>query len=166
MTTIEVRLDSLRTAATELQQASRAITDAVEAVQAEVTALYGLGLPAGGVGAFSVSYAANGGAIQEWPFKLVRFASNLEQAADDIQQAMNQPARTMASLVLPFIPESVCTRCAAMKTAKSAASPASCAKRSVRRWPWSCRPPPTRAGGRPRRAGGPTGRRSSHSLDN
>jgi surface antigen len=107
MTTIEVRLDSLRIAAADMQQASRAITDALEAVQAEVTALYALGLPASGVGAFSASYAANAGLMQEWPFKLTRFATNLEQAADDIQQAINQPARTMAPLVLPFIPESV-----------------------------------------------------------
>ena len=107
MTTIEVRLDSLRMAATDIQQASRVITDALEAVQAEVTALYALGLPAGGVGAFSASYAANAGLMHEWPFKLVRFATNLEQAADDIQQAVNQPARNIAPLVLPFIPESV-----------------------------------------------------------
>jgi len=107
MTTIEVRLDSLRIAAADMQQASRAITDALDTVQAEVTALYALGLPAGGVGAFSASYAANVGLMQEWPFKLMRFATNLEQAADDIQQAINQPARTMAPLVLPFIPESI-----------------------------------------------------------
>ncbi len=107
MTIFEVRLDSLRTAAADMQQASRVITDSLEAVQAEVTALYALGLPVGGVGAFSASYAANAGLMQEWPFKLVRFATNLEQTADDIQQAVNQPVRTMAPLVLPFIPESV-----------------------------------------------------------
>ncbi len=107
MTTIEVRLDSLRTAAADMQQASRAITEALEVVQAEVAALYALGLPAGGVGDFSMSYAASAGLMQEWPFKLVRFATNLEQTADDIQQAVNQPARTIAPLVLPFIPESV-----------------------------------------------------------
>src|SRR6185369_14934357 len=104
MTEVEVRLDSLRTAAADMQQASRIITEALEAVQAEVIALYALGLPAGGVGAFSASYAANAGLIQEWPFKLMRFATNLEQAADDIQQAMNQPVRPIAPLVLPFIP--------------------------------------------------------------
>ena len=107
MTTIEVRLDSLRTAAADMQQASRAISEALEAVQAEVTALYAVGLPAGSVGAFSASYAANVGLMQEWPFKLTRFATNLEQAADDIQQAINQPAHPIAPLVLPFIPESV-----------------------------------------------------------
>lgn len=107
MTTIEVRLDSLRVAAAEMQQASRSISEALEAVQAEVTALYALGLPAGGVGAFSASYAANVGLMQEWPFKLTRFATNLEQAADDIQQAVNQTSRPIAPLVLPFIPESI-----------------------------------------------------------
>lgn len=107
MAEVEVRLDSLRTAAGDMQQASRAITDALEAVQAEVTALYALGLPAGGVGAFSASYAANAGLMQEWPFKLARFATNLEQAADDIQQAISQSAHPIAPLILPFIPESV-----------------------------------------------------------
>ena len=107
MTTFEVRLDSLRTAAADMQRASRSITDALEAVQAEVTALYALGLPAGGIGAFSASYAANAGLMQEWPFKLARFASNLEQTAEDIQQAVSQPSRPIAPLVLPFIPESV-----------------------------------------------------------
>ncbi len=107
MTTIEVRLDSLRVAAAEMQQASRAISEAMDAVQAEVTALYALGLPAGGVGVFSASYAANAGLMQEWPSKLTRFAVNLEQAADDIQQAVNQTARPIAPLVLPFIPESI-----------------------------------------------------------
>ncbi len=107
MTTIEVRLDSLRVAAGEMQQASRAISEALEAVQAEVTALYALGLPAGGVGVFSASYAANAGLMQEWPSKLARFSVNLEQAADDIQQAVNQTARPIAPLVLPFIPESI-----------------------------------------------------------
>src|SRR5258705_5723555 len=98
MTTIEVRLDSLRIAAAEMQQASRAISEALEAVQAEVTALYALGLPAGGVGVFSASYAANTGLMQEWPSKLTRFATNLEQAADDIQRAVNQTARPIAPL--------------------------------------------------------------------
>ncbi len=107
MTTIEVRLDSLRIAAAEMQQASRAISEALDAVQAEVTALYSLGLPAGSVGMFSASYAANAGLMQEWPFKLTRFATNLEQAADDIQHAVNQAARPIAPLVLPFIPESI-----------------------------------------------------------
>ena len=107
MTEVEVRLDSLRIAAADMQQASRAITDALEAVQAEVTALYAQGLPVGGVGAFSVYYAANAGLMQEWPFKLARFATNLEQAADDIQQAVSQSARPIAPLVLPFIPESI-----------------------------------------------------------
>ncbi|MBA3868427.1 MAG: CHAP domain-containing protein [Anaerolineae bacterium] len=107
MAEVEVRLDSLRTAAADIQQASRAIIEALDAVQAEVTALYALGLPAGGVGVFSASYAANAGLIQEWPFKLARFSTNLEQAADDIQQAISQSARPIAPLVLPFIPESV-----------------------------------------------------------
>lgn len=107
MSEVEVRLDSLRTAAADMQQANRAISEALDAVQAEVTALYALGLPAGGVGTYSASYAANVGLMQEWPFKLTRFATNLEQAADDIQQAINQPARAIAPLVLPFIPESV-----------------------------------------------------------
>lgn len=107
MTTIEVRLDSLRVAAAEMQQASRAISEALDAVNAEVAALYALGLPAGGVGVFSADYAANVGLMGEWPFKLTRFAVNLEQAADDIQQAMSQPVRPIAPLVLPFIPESV-----------------------------------------------------------
>lgn len=107
MTTFEVRLESLRAAAAEMQQASRAISGALEAVQAEVNALYALGLPAGGVGAFSADYAANTGVMQEWPSKLARFATNLEQAADDIQQAISQPVHPIAPLVLPFIPESV-----------------------------------------------------------
>ena len=107
MTEVEVRLDSLRTAASDMQQAGRMITDALEAVQAAVAALYALGLPTGGVGVYSANYAANAGAIQEWPFKLTRFATNLEQAADEIQQAINQPARPIAPLGLPFIPESV-----------------------------------------------------------
>jgi surface antigen len=107
MTDVEVRLDSLRLAATDIQQASRAISEALDAVQAEVTALYALGLPVGGVGVFSASYAASAAVMQEWPFKLTRFATNLEQAADDIQQAISQSARPIAPLVLPFIPESV-----------------------------------------------------------
>lgn len=107
MTTIEVRLESLRVAAAEMQQASRVISEAMDAVNAEVAALYGLGLPAGGVGVFSASYAANAGLMQEWPLKLTRFATNLEQAADDIQQAVNQTARPITPLVLPFIPETV-----------------------------------------------------------
>ncbi len=107
MTDVEVRLDSLRLAATDIQQASRAISEALDAVQAEVSALYALGLPAGGVGVFSASYAASAPVMQEWPFKLTRFATNLEQAADDIQQAISQSARPIAPLVLPFIPESV-----------------------------------------------------------
>ena len=107
MTTIEVRLDSLRVAAAEMQQASRAISEALDAVNAEVAALYALGLPAASIGVFSASYAANTGLMQEWPSKLTRFATNLEQAADDIQQAVNQTARPIAPLVLPFIPESV-----------------------------------------------------------
>lgn len=107
MTTLEVRLDSLRMAAADIQQASRVITESLEAVQAEVAALYALGLPAGGVGGFSAAYAAEAGLMGEWPLTLARFATNLEQAADDIQQAMNQPARPIAPLVLPFIPESV-----------------------------------------------------------
>jgi surface antigen len=107
MTSFEVRLDSLRTAAGDIQQASHTISDALEAVQAEVTALYAQGLPVGGVGAFSVDYAANAGLMLEWPFKLARFATNLEQAADDIQQAVSQSARPIAPLVLPFIPESI-----------------------------------------------------------
>jgi len=107
MTTIEVRLDSLRVAAAEMQQASRAISEALDAVNAEVAALYALGLSAGGVGVFSTDYAANVGLMGEWPSKLTRFAVNLEQAADDIQQAVNQTARPIAPLVLPFIPESV-----------------------------------------------------------
>lgn len=107
MTTIEVRLDSLRTAAADMQQASRVMTDALEAVQAEVSALYALGLPAGGLGVFSASYAADAGRIHEWPLTLNRLATNLQQAADDIQQAINQPAHAIAPLVLPFIPESV-----------------------------------------------------------
>lgn len=107
MTDVEVRLDSLRLAATDIQQASRAISEALDAVQAEVSALYALGLPADGVGVFSASYAASASIMQEWPFKLTRFATNLEQAADDIQQAISQSARPIAPLVLPFIPESV-----------------------------------------------------------
>ncbi len=107
MTTIEVRLDSLRLAAAEMQQASRAMSEALDAVNAEVAALYALGLPAASIGVFSASYAANAGLMQEWPSKLTRFATNLEQAADDIQQAVNQTARPIAPLVLPFIPESV-----------------------------------------------------------
>ena len=82
MTDVEVRLDSLRLAATDIQQASRAISEALDAVQAEVTALYALGLPGGGVGVFSASYAASASIMQEWPFKLTRFATNLEQAID------------------------------------------------------------------------------------
>lgn len=107
MTTLEVRLDSLRMAAADIGQASRAITESLEAVQAEVAALYALGLPAGGVGGYSAAYAAEAGLMTEWPLILARFATNLEQAADDIQQAMNQPARPIQPLVLPFIPESV-----------------------------------------------------------
>ncbi len=107
MTTLEVRLDSLRTAASDIQQASRAISEALDAVQMEVASLYALGLPAGSVGGFSAVYAAEASSMSEWPLTLARFASNLEHAADDIQQAMNQPARPIAPLVLPFIPESV-----------------------------------------------------------
>lgn len=107
MTTLEVRLDSLRTAAAAIEQGSRNISTALEAVQGEVAVLYALGLPAGGVGVFSEAYAAEAGAMQEWPVDLTRFATGLEQAADDIQQAISQPAQPMTPLVLPFIPESV-----------------------------------------------------------
>ncbi|MCA0457909.1 MAG: CHAP domain-containing protein [Chloroflexi bacterium] len=107
MTTLEVRLDSLRTAAAEIERANREIAASLEAVQSEVAGLYALGMPAGGVGAFSAMYAAEAGTMSEWPLTLARFASNLQQAADDIQQAMNQPGRPIAPLVLPYIPESV-----------------------------------------------------------
>lgn len=107
MTTLEIRLDSLRVAAADIQQANRIISDALEAVQAEVVALYASGLPPGSIGAFSVSYASNPDIMQEWPVKLARFAANLEQAAHDVQQAINVPVQPIAPLVLPFIPESV-----------------------------------------------------------
>src|SRR5689334_25428535 len=100
MTEVEVRLDSLWTAASDMQQAGRLITEALEAVQAEVAALYALGLPAGGVGAYSANYAANAGLMQEWPLKLTSFATNFEQAQDEIQQAINQPVRPSALLEL------------------------------------------------------------------
>lgn len=106
MTELEAKLSSLRDAAQQMRRSQNILDEALQALEAEVALLLQAGFQPGSLGEYSAAYAASSLTAHDWLLRLQRFAANLDQAADDITQAVST-AGHITPPVLPYISESV-----------------------------------------------------------